>query len=156
MSAGLRDAAKLKLTDPSVSTVIDGETRRDVKIRSRSLALNTADATSSWIDFASFAANRSFVGVVIRSTSTTRIPSASRSLRTAFTSEDFPYRRGAITATFWPFRRSAFNWASSSARSVNCSSETRSPKVNGFRTRREGLTGLYYTQIYNKAHRSVL
>ena len=53
-----------------------GTTRRVLKKRSASLAFISDEATSSWIDLASFAASRSFVGVVIRSTSTTSMPSA--------------------------------------------------------------------------------
>ena len=90
MSASARDAEKPKLMKPCVSTVIDGTIRRELKMRSRSFALKTMEATSSWIDFASLAASRSFVGVVMRSTSTTRKPSPIRPLSAVLTSDDLP------------------------------------------------------------------
>ena len=44
------------------------------------------------------------------------------------TRDDFPYRRGAISATFSPFRMSDLSDFSSASRSVKASSSARSPK----------------------------
>ena len=85
-----RDAANENRTELFRSTVTVGTTRSVLKNRSASLAFMSDEATSSWIDLASFAASRSFVGVVIRSTSTTSMPSACTRRSAALTSEDLP------------------------------------------------------------------
>ena len=90
MSLEPREAENEKRTEPSRSKLTVGTTRRPLKKRSASFAFISDDATSSWTDFASFAANRSFVGVVIRSTSTTSTPSPTSRLSAALTSDDFP------------------------------------------------------------------
>ena len=73
-----------------MSTVTLGAIRRDWNSRRCSRALYATGAMSSLIDFASFPARRSFVGVAIRSTSTTSSPSATSSLSAARTSDDLP------------------------------------------------------------------
>ena len=90
MSDEPRDAANENRTELFRSIVTVGTTRSVLKNRSASLAFMSDEATSSWIDLASFAASRSFVGVVIRSTSTTSMPSAVTRRSAALTSDDLP------------------------------------------------------------------
>ena len=74
----------------SGSTVIVGETRRSEKIRRRSLARSSGEATSSWIARASFSASLAGDGVVIRSTLATSTFSRTSSCDARQTSEVLP------------------------------------------------------------------
>ena len=74
------------------STVIVGVTLRSPKIRSRSLARSSGEATSSWIARASFSASLAGVGVVMRSTLATSTRSRAQLLRRP------PHQRGLAVA----------------------------------------------------------
>ena len=91
MSSSAARASKLNDTAPSFgSTVIVGFRRRPAKTFSRSFAFHSRVARSSWMVLASFAANWSLVGVLIRSTWATRMPCLISSWATRHTSEDLP------------------------------------------------------------------
>ena len=92
MSSSPWTAEKLNPSEPSAgSSVTTGFTRRESKTFSAvSLALNIGEARSSWIARARWDANRSFVGVFIRSTSATSTPFRTSSWEARRTRDDLP------------------------------------------------------------------
>jgi hypothetical protein len=99
--------------------------------RAFSRTRSNGEAICSKMLVASAAANRSFVGVVIRSTWATSTESAPSDRAAAHSSDDLPYRRGAKTTTSWPLRTSSASSAISASRSANASSNANAPKRKG-------------------------